>query len=98
MAKSKLPPPLNRSEAIEMYFMEHRAKQDSAANRTLMAVLRRQGGPSYQAALWLSLRIACSTAFDDECRIAAQKYIAKFDSGARAGIAEQILREISRGP
>lgn len=26
MAKSKLPPPLNRSEAIEMYFMEHRAK------------------------------------------------------------------------
>ncbi len=79
-------------------FMQHRAKQDDAANRTLMGVLRRQGGPSYQAALWLSLRIQCAKAFDDDCRIAAQKYIAKFESGTRAGIAEQILREISRGP
>ena len=79
-------------------FMQHRAKQDDAAHRTLMGVLRRQGGPSYQAALWLSLRIHCSRAFDDDCRIAAQKYVAKFASGARAGIAEEILREISRGP
>lgn len=78
--------------------MQHRAKQDSAAKHTLKALLRRQGGASYEAARWLEVRITCMKAFDDECRIAAQKYIAAFESGPRAGIAVDILKEISRGP
>lgn len=78
--------------------MQHRAKQDDAAKHTLKALLRRQGGASYEAARWLELRITCMKAFDDECRIAAQKYLAAFETGHRAGIAADILKEISRGP
>src|SRR5262249_44839392 len=77
-------------------FMQHRAKQDAAALYTLSGVLKRQGGPAYKAALWLDVRIRCLKAFDDDCRIAAGKYIAKFDSGLHAGVAQDVLREISR--
>lgn len=77
--------------------MEHRAKRDIAALRTLDGVLRRQGGPAYKAARWLNVRIRCMKAFDDECRIAAQKYLASFSDGFHAGVAVDILKEISRG-
>lgn len=77
--------------------MQHRAKQDKAALYTISGVLKRQGGPAYKAALWLDVRIKCLVAFDDDCRIAAERYLSKFDSGAQAGVAQEILKEISRG-
>jgi hypothetical protein len=76
--------------------MQHRSKQDSAAKYTISGALKRQGGPTYKAALWLNVRINCLAAFDDNCRIAAEKYVAKFD-GMHAGVAVEILKEISRG-
>jgi hypothetical protein len=77
--------------------MQYRSKQDSAAKYTISGALKRQGGPAYQKALWLNVHINCVKAFDDDCRIAAEKYIAKFDSGLHAGVAQEILKEISRG-
>jgi hypothetical protein len=78
--------------------MQHRAKQDRDAKYTISGILKRPASPAYRAALWLHVRINCLKAFDDECRFAAQKYIAAFESGSEAGIAVDILKEISRGP
>jgi hypothetical protein len=78
--------------------MQHRAKQDSDAKYTISGILKRPASPAYQAALWLNVRIHCLNTFDDDCRIAAQKYVATFESGPEAGIAADILKQISRGP
>jgi hypothetical protein len=77
--------------------MQHLSKHDAAAKHTLSGVLKRQGGPAYKSALWLNVRINCLEAFDDECRIAANKYLAKVETGRPAGVAQEILKEISRG-
>lgn len=77
--------------------MQHRGKQDKAALYTISGVLKRQGGPAYKAALWLNVRITCLSAFDDSCRIAAKKYLSKFEAGTQSGVAQEILKEISRG-
>jgi len=77
--------------------MQHRASQDRAALYTISGVLKRQGGPAYKAARWLTVRIHCMQAFDDDCRMAAQKYLASFSDGVHAGVADEILKEISRG-
>jgi hypothetical protein len=79
-------------------YMQHRANQDDAALHTIGGALRRRAGPAYKAALWLEVRIRCLKAFDDACRIAAQKYQANFSGGLHAGVAQEILKEISRGP
>jgi hypothetical protein len=79
-------------------YMQYRAKQDGPALHSISGVLKRQGGPAYKAALWLSVRIQCMKAFDDACRMATQKYLAKFSDGLHAGVAQEILKDISRGP
>lgn len=77
--------------------MQHRAGMNADAKRTLPGVLRRQGGTWYKPGLWLLVRIECLESFDDACRSAAEKYLANADTGMQAGIAQDILREISRG-
>jgi hypothetical protein len=77
--------------------LQYRAKQDRDALYTLGAVLKRQSGTAYEAALWLNVHIHCDKAFDDDCRIAVDKYLAKFQDGRRAGVADTILKEISTG-
>jgi hypothetical protein len=92
--------PEGEDRALMLYgiaVMQHRLKQDNAAKYTMLGLLKRQGGPAYQKALWLNVRLSCLKAFDDECRMAAEKYISKFESGVHAGVAQEILREISRG-
>jgi hypothetical protein len=92
--------PEGEDKALMLYgiaVMRHRLKQDGNAKYTISGLLKRQGGPAYQKALWLNVRISCLKAFDDECRMAAEKYISKFESGVHAGVAQEILREISRG-
>jgi hypothetical protein len=79
-------------------YMQHRAKQDGPALHSISGVVKRQGGPAYKAALWLRVRILCMKTFDDECRMATQNYLAKFSDGLHAGIAQEILKDISRGP
>jgi hypothetical protein len=80
-----------------MAVMNHRAKNDAQALYMISGLLNRRGGPAYQAALWLNVRVRCLKAFDDLCRMAAEKYVSKFDLGVQAGVAQEILREISRG-
>ncbi len=77
--------------------MQHRAGMNADAKRTLPGVLRRQGGTWYKPGLWLMVRVECLDAFDDACRSAAEKFLANADNGPQAGIAQEILREISRG-
>lgn len=77
--------------------MQHRSKQDDGALYTISGLLKRQGGDTYQSALWLNVRIVCLKAFDDDCRRAAEKYLGKFESGPQSGVAQDILKEISRG-
>ncbi|HEU4615212.1 MAG TPA: FecR family protein [Kofleriaceae bacterium] len=77
--------------------MYHRAGMNVNAKRMLPGVLRRQGGTWYKPGLWLLVRIECLASFDDACRNAAEKFLANADSGPQAGIAQEILREISRG-
>lgn len=79
-----------------MAVMQHRAKQDKAALYTLSAVIKRQGGKAYRAALWLNVRIECMQRFDDECRQAADLYLRKVPDGVPAGVAQTILTEIAR--
>lgn len=81
-----------------MAVMQHRARQDKAALYTLSAVIKRQGGKAYHAALWLNVRIECMQRFDDECRQAADLYLRKVPDGVAAGVAQTILVEITRGP
>jgi hypothetical protein len=77
--------------------MQHRSKQDDGALYTISGLLKRQGGDTYEAALWLNVRIVCLKAFDDDCRRVAQKYLGKFESGLHSGVAQDILNQISRG-
>lgn len=79
-----------------MAVMQHRARQDKAALYTLSAVIKRQGGKAYKAALWLNVRIECMQRFDDECRQAADLYLRKVPDGVAAGVAQTILAEIAR--
>lgn len=64
--------------------------------------------PAYKSALFLDVRIKCvqsweadanrdgkpDKTFDDSCRIAAEKYLAKYPDGYESGIAKQVLDEI----
>ncbi len=79
-----------------MAVVQHRAKNNAGALNTLAGVTKRVGADAYQDGMWLVVRIRCGTAFDDECRMAAERYRNSFPSGARTGIADAILREISQ--
>lgn len=93
--------------------MQLRQKDMDGARHSIKGILQRQGGdtPAYKQALWLDMRIKCASAyerddnrdgkadrrFDDDCRRSAERYIAKFPTGAAAGVAQEVLNEISRG-
>lgn len=79
-----------------MAYVQHMAKNDTAAKSLIRGVLARQGGPAYRSALWLNVRIQCLKAFDDECRRAAELYRRKFPDGMHTGVADAILTEIGR--
>jgi len=98
LAKQKPQGDANAQVLYGIAVMQYRLKQDEKALYTLDGVLKRQGGSAYKAALWLDVHIRCDKTFDDDCRIAVAKYLAKFDSGFEAGVADEILKEISRGP
>ncbi|HEX5063687.1 MAG TPA: FecR family protein [Kofleriaceae bacterium] len=93
--------------------MQLRQKDLDGAAHSIKGILQRQGGdtPAYKQALWLDMRIKCATSydrdnnrdgkadrlFDDDCRRSAERYIVKFPTGAAAGVAQEVLNEISRG-
>ncbi|HEY5949499.1 MAG TPA: FecR family protein [Kofleriaceae bacterium] len=102
----------DKAELIQsIAVMQLREKNNSAALHTIKGLLDRQGGPAYQSALWLDMRVKCLTSydrdanrdgkpdrsFDDDCRRSSERYLVKFPSGAAAGVAQEVLNEISRG-
>jgi hypothetical protein len=90
-----------------------RQKNYSESAHLITGILQRMGGDSraYKEALWLDIRIKCLTSysrdnnrdgkpdrrFDDNCRLSAERYIVKFPTGVAAGVAQEVLNEISRG-
>jgi len=77
--------------------LQHKTKHDKEALYTLSGLLRPDRKVNaYKPALWLQVRIRCLQAMDDKCREAASLYLQKFVSGPEAGIAQQILSEISQ--
>lgn len=49
-------------------------------------------GRESRAALWLSVRATCKVASDDDCRDAAQSYVARYPSGRHADQARWLVR------
>jgi hypothetical protein len=82
--------------------MHIQMKNWSGAARAVEGVLRAResgkatGWEAYKRALWLDVKIQClnNKDFDDECRVAAEKYLVKFPNGYEAGIVQQVLDEM----
>ncbi len=103
-----LPEGERKAELLQSIAVMHlRAKHYAQAVSVVGAILyKRQGAgtwsdwPAYNSALWLDVRAKCllsrsrGPTFDDACRLAAQKFIAKFPDGAQAGSVQQLLSEI----
>jgi hypothetical protein len=82
---------------------QHEQKKDDDALGTIRGtVSNRTKDEAYQDAMWLQVRITCLHAFDDRCRVAAQRYLNKVDDGSiptgtNAGIAQDVLKAITNG-
>jgi hypothetical protein len=75
---------------------QHLAKNDTAALHSIKGPLNnRKNDAAYKDAMWLNVRIRCLKAFDDDCRIAAARYLANVESGSAAGVAQEILKQIA---
>ena len=76
----------------------HLAKNDSRAKHLIEGTIsQRTNDEAYKDAMWLQVRITCLHALDDECRLAAQRYLNNIPNGQGAGVADQILKTIQNG-
>jgi hypothetical protein len=74
----------------------HLAKNDDSALYSIKGTLNhRTTDEAYKDAMWLQVRIRCLKALDDDCRIAAQRYLNNIESGQGAGVAQAIVKEIA---
>jgi hypothetical protein len=80
---------------------QHLAKNDAAALHSIEGnVKQRTSDEAYKDSMWLQVRIRCLEALDDNCKIAAQRYLNAIDagnipSGPAGGVAQAILKEIA---
>lgn len=73
----------------------HLAKNDERALHFLKGPLQQTNSAAYKDAMWLTVRIRCLKALDDNCRIAAGRYLHNVESGVAAGVAQEILKQIA---